>query len=218
MLEKIVLYFMCFMIYSFLGWSIEVIQGLIKNNQFVNRGFLIGPVCPIYGCGVLLMISLLSKYKSDFLTLFIMSMVIFTILEYFTSYIMEKIFKARWWDYSNRKYNINGRVCLETMLPFGLLGVFTMYVFHPFLLKILLLINKKVLLIISIILLFVFLLDNIISYYIIFKYKVTLNNSSKDATIQINNKVKKILLSKTFYNRLKSAFPDARIIRKKKVK
>jgi uncharacterized membrane protein len=214
MTEIFYIYFMMFIFYSFLGWLIEVIQGLIKNNQFVNRGFLIGPICPIYGCGGMSTIILLSKYKSDILTLFIMSIVIFTILEYLTSYFMEKIFKARWWDYSNRRFNLNGRVCLETMIPFGILGVFAMYVLNPFILKILYLINSKILIIISIILLIIFILDNIISYYIIFKYKVTLNNSSKDATIQINRKVKKILMSNTFYNRLASAFPDVKIMKK----
>ena len=212
MITDISLYFMMFIFYSLLGWSIEVIRGIIKNKQFVNRGFLLGPICPIYGFGALLMIFLLTRYKSEVLILFIMTIVIFTILEYFTSYLMEKIFKARWWDYSNRKFNINGRVCLENMIPFGVLGVFAMYILNPFLIKIFLLVDTKVLVFISIIIVIIFLLDNIISFYIILKYKVTLNNTSKDATIQINNKVKKVLLSSTTYNRLKRAFPDAEIV------
>ena len=99
--------FLLFMLYSIMGWLLEVTCKLIEKHKFINRGFLIGPYCPIYGHGAILMILLLIKYQSDPLLLFTMSIVICSILEYFTSYIMEKVFKARWWDYSRRKFNIN---------------------------------------------------------------------------------------------------------------
>ena len=126
-------YFLLFIIYSMLGWLIEVSAFLISDKKFINRGFLIGPYCPIYGVGAIVMILTLSNYTDSPLILFVMSIVIFSLLEYYTSYFMEKIFKARWWDYSKKKFNINGRICLETMIPFGLLGLLAMYVINPFL-------------------------------------------------------------------------------------
>ena len=125
--------FILFMIYSFFGWIIEIIWTLIMEKKFVNRGFLIGPYLPIYGVGGILMTLLLERYSNDVIALFIMSIMLFSILEYFTSYILEKIFNARWWDYSKYKYNINGRICLETMIPFGIAGLFLIYVINPFL-------------------------------------------------------------------------------------
>ena len=105
---------------SFAGWIMETISISIRNKKFVNRGFLIGPVCPIYGYGVVLVSLLLQKYQNDIIVTFFMSIIICGFLEYFTSYFMEIIFKARWWDYSQRKFNINGRVCLENLVLFGL--------------------------------------------------------------------------------------------------
>ena len=107
-------YFILFIIYAMIGWCIEIINGLIQTKKFVNRGFLIT--------------LLLSKYYNDPIVLFFMGIAVCGILEYLTSYIMEKIFKARWWDYSKRKFNINGRICLETIIPFGLLGCFIIYI------------------------------------------------------------------------------------------
>ena len=120
------LYFLLFVIYSLLGWALEVIGKLIECRKFIHRGFLIVPYCPIYGCGALLITFLLKKYANDWIILFTMAIVICGSLEYITSYIMEKIFKARWWDYRHRKLNINGRVCLFTISPFGILGLLIM--------------------------------------------------------------------------------------------
>ena len=115
-------YFLLFIIYSIIGWILEIIFAFINLKKFVNRGFLIGPYCPIYGAGCLLLTILLSKYAEDTIVLFALSIIICSILEYLTSWIMEKIFKLRWWDYSDMKFNINGRICLETMIPFGIIG------------------------------------------------------------------------------------------------
>ena len=126
------MYFLLFMIYAILGWLMEVTCKLIQYKRFINRGFLIGPYCPIYGYGALLITILLHKYTNDPIVLFIMAIVVCGTLEYLTSYFMEKIYKARWWDYSQKKFNINGRVCLGTIVPFGLLGLLIMYVLNPF--------------------------------------------------------------------------------------
>ena len=120
MLYNFCFYFLVFIIYSFLGWVMEVFGKFIEKHRFINRGFLIGPVCSIYGFGCIFMYFLLDKYKNNLFILFIAAIFVCSILEYFTSYFMEKIFKTRWWDYTRRKFNINGRICLETMIPFGI--------------------------------------------------------------------------------------------------
>ena len=129
------IYFLLFMIYAVAGWIMEVTCKLIQYKRFINRGFLIGPYCPIYGYGALLITFLLGRYKYDALVLFVMAIVVCGTLEYLTSLVMEKMFKARWWDYSQRKFNINGRVCLENLVLFGLASCVIIYVTNPFIIK-----------------------------------------------------------------------------------
>ena len=216
---NIYMYFLLFIFYSFIGWIIEIINELITEKRYVNRGFLIGPYCPIYGCGVILMILLLNRYLNDPVVLFIMAVVICSILEYFTSYIMEKIFKARWWDYTERKFNINGRICLETMVPFGIGGLIIMYFVNPFITGVLNMIPTVLLKLISIILFVVFLVDNLISFKIIFKFRNITKKEERDNTAEITAKVKEILSKKSkLGKRLIKSFPDLRILIKKKNK
>ena len=132
MFDNFCYYFLLFIIYSFMGWLMEIIDNIIVKHKIVNRGFLLGPYCPIYGFGCLSLIFFLSNYKSDPIILFFMAIVICSILEYSTSYIMEKLFKLRWWDYTDKKFNINGRICAETMIPFGLLGTLVICIINPF--------------------------------------------------------------------------------------
>lgn len=208
MFDKICFLFLLFLIYSFLGWFMEVTLQFIEKKRFVNRGFLIGPYCPIYGWGCLAIILLLYKYKDDFLTLFCMAIVICSILEYSTSFIMEKVFHTRWWDYSDKKFNINGRICLDTMLPFGILGCFVLYIMNPFFTNILNHFPTPVLNITACILFIIFLIDNIISFKVILKIRTTIRNVEKDATEEITRKVKSILTKQgILYRRLINAFP-----------
>ena len=125
-------YFFLFFIYSIIGWIVETMYTAIELGRFTDRGFLIGPYCPVYGFGSLGVILYLTQYRDNIVTVFILGIVICSVLEYFTSYIMEKLFKARWWDYSDRKYNINGRICLDNLVAFGLLGLLMMYFINPF--------------------------------------------------------------------------------------
>lgn len=125
-------YFLLFIIYAVIGWCMEVICKLIQYKKFVDRGFLIGPYCPIYGVGALLITFFLNKYVQDPVVLFVMAIVVCGILEYLTSYFMEKIYHARWWDYSRKKFNINGRICLSNLIAFGILGMFIMYISNHF--------------------------------------------------------------------------------------
>lgn len=211
MLKEIQIYFLLFFIYSVLGWCMEVLSTFRVEKKFVNRGFLIGPYCPIYGFGVLLITLLLKKYVNDIVVTFIFSILICAILEYLTSYILEKIFYARWWDYSNRKFNINGRVCLGNLLIFGILGCFIIYISNPFLITILKKVPNFVLNIISIILLIGYITDTVISSNVIIDLKDVSKTLNKDHTEEISEKVKRIIQSKfTLQRRLLKAFPNIR--------
>ncbi len=216
MLNQIEIYFLLFMSYAFLGWCMEVTCKLVQFKKFINRGFLIGPYCPIYGWGALAISILLKKYTYDVFVLFVMSVLICSIIEYFTSYFMEKKFHARWWDYSNKKFNINGRICLETLVPFGLLGVMIMYVTNPILLNAYQAIPTTVLNIISIILFIVFIIDNIVSSNIISTVNIEGSKLVKDNTQEITEKVKQILREKSWlHRRLMDAYPNLKDIKVK---
>lgn len=212
-MRNVFTYFMLFFIYAILGWIIETTLVSIEKRKFVNRGFLIGPYCPIYGFGGLAITILLKNYTKDPIVLFLMAVIICGILEYFTSYIMEKIFKARWWDYSAKKYNINGRICLETVVLFGILGCLVMYVLNPITFKYLNMLSNSMLNIISAICFTIFITDNIVSYNVISSFTKTVKTINvgkiKDNTEEITKKVREVLIGKSFFNkRLMEAYPN----------
>lgn len=130
-MHTILVQFVYFVLYSFLGWICETIYCSIDDKKFVNRGFLNGPFCPIYGTGALLVIDIFMKYKDDLVVLFILSVVITSIVEYITSYLLEKIFNLQLWDYSTYYFNLNGRVCLKNSLLFGVLSILAVEIIHP---------------------------------------------------------------------------------------
>lgn len=210
------IYFLLFIIYSVAGWCMEVICKLIQYKRFINRGFLIGPWCSIYGYGALLITFLLQKYTDDALVLFIMAIVVCGTLEYLTSYFMEKIFKARWWDYSQRKFNLNGRICLGTIIPFGLLGLFIMYVSNPFLIEKLELLPELWLNIIFGTILTMYIVDNIVSGVVVRSIKTADISASKetDNTEEITKRVKEILQTKSMlHRRLINAYPKLQAVK-----
>ena len=200
-MNQIYIYILTFFIYSFAGWSMEVINVKRRQNKWVNRGFLIGPICPIYGYGCLSIIILLKKYYEDPIVLLIMSIVICGLLEYLTSYIMEKLFKLRWWDYSDKKYNIAGRVCLENLVVFGLLGTTITYIINPFIVNILDKLPELLIQIITIILLIIYIIDNILTFNVITKIKTTALNIRKDSTEEITNKIRELLRKQSYLTR-----------------
>lgn len=210
-------YIIYFIIYSFIGWLLEIISKYFEEKKFVNRGFLLGPICPIYGYGVILIILLIGNNSKDILGVFLKSILICSVLEYFTSYIMEKIFKARWWDYSRQKFNINGRICLETMLPFGIMGTLVLCFVHP---KVILIVSKlsfNIKVVIAAILLMMYLLDNIISFNVMSKIKLQIKKEKSDNTTVVKKKISEWLQHNTYwYRRIVDAFPKFQIIDKVK--
>lgn len=231
-MKTISYYFLIFFIYSVLGWIMESTYVSIGQKKFVNRGFLIGPYCPIYGYGALIMIIYLEQYKDNILTVFILGIAICSFLEYITSYLMEKIFKARWWDYSDKKFNLNGRVCGKNALLFGIGGLIVIYLVHPIIETLISKLNNYLILILSIIFFVIYIIDTIVSFNIVNKLKKNLSNVEvrKDSTQELKNLVSEIinnnLNNKTniniFQKRIINAFPDFDIkkfvkIRKKKI-
>ncbi len=206
-------YFLLYFIYSIIGWFLEVGLAFYEHKKFVNRGFLIGPYCPIYGIGCLLLTILLSKYINEPGVIFAFSIFICATLEYLTSYLMEKIFKLRWWDYSNMKFNINGRICLETLIPFGIIGVLVVKYISPFLINTVNSINFNVLIIINIIILSILITDILISFNVVFNLKNVTRNLNKDSTEEIKKAIYKFIHNNIFmYNRIVKAFPNMKKI------
>lgn len=143
-----------FLLYSFLGWGMEVIYAAFRFGKFVNRGFLNGPVCPIYGAGAILVILVLTPLKMDLVSLFQISnsfsffsavfkllgniaflftaSILFTsVLEFITGFILERFFHSKWWDYSENKWNIKGYICLKFSLLWGAACLIVIYFIHP---------------------------------------------------------------------------------------
>lgn len=124
------IYFTWFIIYSYIGWVYETTYCSLNAGKFVNRGFLYGPVCPIYGASILLMILLTGRCR-NIISLFLSCALIASVLEYVVSMGMENIYGRRWWNYSDKFLNINGRICLGAAILFGVSGVLIVRYLHP---------------------------------------------------------------------------------------
>lgn len=208
--------FFIFFIYSFIGWITETIYVSIRQKKVANRGFLIGPYCPIYGISATTMLLTLSKYKNDVLILFIMGVVIASFLEYLTSLVLEKIFRVRWWDYSNRILNIDGRVCLLNSILFGFCCVLLLTYLNPFIESVIYHIPLNVKNITALILFILFSIDVFFSFKIIHDIKIEVNyNLRKDYTEEISSKVRETLINESrLFKRILTAFPNFNIINK----
>ncbi len=120
-----------FMFYSVIGWCTEVIYKTTCTGKFVNRGFLNGPLCPIYGVGATIVILLLTPLQDNLLLLYIGSVILTSVLEFLTGFVLEVIFHQKWWDYTNEHFNIKGYVCLKFSLLWGIGCVLIMKVVQP---------------------------------------------------------------------------------------
>ncbi len=120
-----------FYIYSFFGWCFESIYVSILQKHWVNRGFLRAPMLPIYGSGALCILIVCLPVKDNWIAVFILGIIFPTLLEYITGYVMELLFKMRYWDYTGKKGNINGYICLESSIAWGVLSLLLIQVIHP---------------------------------------------------------------------------------------
>ena len=124
-------YLWYFLIYAFLGWCAEVAFAAIKRKRFVNRGFLFGPICPMYGVGVVLVLWLLEPFAGQWLKQFALAALLTTLVEYLTGLILDQCFHQRWWDYSKMPLNLQGYVCLLFSLLWGAACLAIVYWLHP---------------------------------------------------------------------------------------
>lgn len=171
-----------------------------------------GPWCPIYGFGAVFISLLLSRHAEDPLAVFGLAILICGILEYSASYMLEKIFHARWWDYSTKKFNLNGRVCADTLLPFGLLGLLLVYAITPVMFSCFDLLSETMIQIICLSLSLLFLADITISTTTLVKIRVHAGKLDGDSTEKITNEVRSVLAEKSaLVRRMMRAFPEARL-------
>ena len=159
---QVAFFFMRFLILSVIGYIVEMVNCAIVEKRWTNRGFFCGPIIPIYGIGCLFLSYLLSPFKNyssslilNILLIACLGMIITSSLEYFSGYLLEKIFHNKWWDYSKEKYNLHGRICLKNMLLFAFASPIVVYIGDPLISYILLHFEDKVLIIVAIVLFFI---------------------------------------------------------------
>lgn len=177
-----------FIIYSFLGWILESIVRSVCEKKLINTGFLYGPFCPIYGCGAIIMLVFLRYFESSWILLFITSIIFLTFWEYIVGVFLEKTFKTKYWDYSNQKFNFQGRICLTNSLCWGVLGVVFIKYIHPFVSNLLQVVGSVNLVIAVYVCTILFLADTIISIIKLINIKSTLQKV-EDLNEQIRQKI-----------------------------
>lgn len=156
-------------IYAFLGWCVEVVYAGLNSGKFVNRGFLNGPLCPIYGFGMIAVVNILEPINNNIFLLFLGSVIITTIIELFVGYILEKLFHQKWWDYSNKLFNIGGYICPLFSLVWGLACLITVNGIHPMISNLVNLIPDLAIIIVLFIMTIIFIIDLIATVNTIFK-------------------------------------------------
>ena len=161
MYDKMIFYFI---LYSFLGWCLESIYKTVLQKKIVNSGFLYGPFCPMYGIGAILMI-ILGEISQNIIFIFITGFLVFSIWEYIVGFILEKLFKTKYWDYSDIKFNLHGRVCLKNSIYWGILGVVLIFLIQPIIEDFANIIPPNILVYIDIILSLAILVDTIVTIF-----------------------------------------------------
>ena len=161
--------FLVFTVYSFLGWLTESIFCSVPAGKFINRGFLNGPFCPVYGVGGVAVVSILTPFRENLIALYLAGVVVTSLIEYLTGFALEKIFHTKYWDYSTHRFNLRGRVCLENSLLFGVMCVVGMLYIHPALMRLLESVSGTVLPWVSGGFILYFACDATLSVYTIFK-------------------------------------------------
>jgi uncharacterized membrane protein len=124
-----------FFIYAFIGWGLETLYAMYNFGHFVKRGFLYGPICPIYGYGAVILVLFMEKYKDSSFKLFVYSIVVFSVFEYIASFALDALFASKWWDYTNEFFNLNGRISIFYSFVWGIFAILFAHHVHPFIKK-----------------------------------------------------------------------------------
>lgn len=165
-----------------MGWLSEVFYAYKNRGYFVNRGFLYGPFCPIYGIGIVITISFLYKFNNNLILLYILSTVLVSFLEYITGYMLEKLFHSRWWDYSDEPFNLKGRICLSFSLLWGVALVFIIRIIHPMISSLLNMISLEIIIPLSFLILIYFLTDVFFTLSSLIRLNSLFNNLNNIST------------------------------------
>ena len=211
-MEYLIQLVLLFFTYSFIGWGIEVILKFIQYHRFINRGFFTGPICPIYGTGAVLItiaIEILTPYESAYGTTFLISFLLCGLVEYFTSWFMEKRFHARWWDYSSKPMNLHGRVWIGNLVLFGIGGVAIIHLINPFLYSVISGISTNATEILFVALLGLFAVDYVMTHFILKLVRIGVERSEADNTEEINREIRLLLSDRSvFHRRFVEAYPE----------
>lgn len=206
--EVLARWFLVFIFYSIAGWVMEVIVSFLQHHKFINRGFLVGPLCPIYGTGAVLL-SILMRDATNTVAIFCVWFVGGSIIEYTASYVMEKLFRVRWWDYTKNGFDLNGRVCLMSATTFGVGGVLILKFINPVLFGLIGSLPQELVLGMAVMLAILLAADIALSLWLILGVRVTVGAVKRDATEEISERVRDILSDKGKLNRrLIKAFPN----------
>ena len=200
-------WFLYFSIYSFLGWICEVIYCSIPVKKFINRGFLNGPVCPVYGFGALFVIYIMEWLNIDSpILIFIFGGVIASIIEFIADILLEYVFHTRLWNYSNRKFNIKGRVCLLNSTLFATLSLVLLEIIHPLMVLFISKFSNLAIILVASLFLIIFIVDMSLTVNEVINLNIALKN------MNILEKLKKEFNKKEFklkrLRRLIEAFPQ----------
>ncbi|ODM06553.1 putative ABC transporter permease [Eisenbergiella tayi] len=211
-LQHICYLVLLFFVFSVLGWCMEVLLKYIQYHRFINRGFLIGPYCPIYGSGIVfitVMVSILSGMESSVGTTFSISFIGCGILEYAVSYYLEKRFHARWWDYSTKPMNLHGRIWIGNLILFGIGGTLVIEVINPIMYSLFALIPERSLYLLTSIIILTMSADYLTSHFVMKFVKSSVESSEADNTESISKEIKLLMHNKSIlYRRIADAYPD----------
>lgn len=208
--ELIVLFF-C---YSVAGWCMEVILKYIQFHRFINRGFLIGPYCPIYGSGAVVVTVLVGGLigNASYIVTFLASFVLCGVLEYFVSWYMEKMFHARWWDYSQKPMNLHGRIWIGNLVLFGIGGVAIVKLIDPVLMKWIHAIPQWILYTLSGAIVMLMIWDNIVSHIAFNLVKKEIDGVEADNSEEVSTKVRQLLREDpVLLRRIGEAYPNLEV-------
>ena len=210
--ERLISLILLFFSYAFIGWCIEVTLKYFQFHRFINRGFLTGPWLPIYGSGAVLItiaVKGAAPLESSIGTTFVLSLLLCGLLEYLTSYFLEKRFHARWWDYSQKPMNLHGRVWIGNLILFGLGGVLIVNLINPLLERISRHLSLPAQEGLALTLSAVFLADYVMSHFVLKLVKTGVEGSKADNTEEISKEVKLLLRDRSvFYRRFAEAYPE----------
>lgn len=188
-----------FFVYAFLGWCVEVIFSTIQSSKFINRGFLGGPYCPIYGFGAMSVLFFLTPLKNNLLVFFLCSVLLATVIEFITGFILERNFNKKWWDYTSEKFNIKGYVCLKASIVWGAASMLVVYILQPVVISGINLIPDNIKIVLAIFFTVAFMVDVVITFISLskVKQKVRIMQETGDRIRSLSDLIGKNLSSNT---------------------